>query len=147
MLLVAVTGPVGAGKSSSLARLLESAAAEGRRVDGFVAEAHGRAEPGRGAEVYGLRFATPPRHTRIPEGGGRESERTLEAPVPYAVREASAAPPYRFDPAAEVRLDAWAEGLTPGLDLVVMDEFGRREASGRACCASGPVWRPLRLPS
>jgi hypothetical protein len=52
------------------------------------------------------------------------------SPVPYAVRVNDEMPPYRFDPAAEARLDAWAAALVPSLDLVVMDEFGRREAAG-----------------
>ncbi len=112
MLLVAVVGPVGAGKSTALASVLAHAAAEGRRVSGFSAEASDRSSAGQGAGAYALCFAGD------------------AAPVPYAWRTPGALPPYHFDAAAEARLDAWAAALTPGLDLVGMDEFGRREAGG-----------------
>ena len=43
MLLIAVTGPVGSGKTTRLSELAEWARARGKRVDGFVARAGVRA--------------------------------------------------------------------------------------------------------
>lgn len=126
MLLIAVTGPVGGGKTTRLAELAGWAQARGKQVDGFLARAEGRAEPDEGAARYSLEWVA-------------TGERT-----PFAVRgesfRAESGVPYHFDEATLARVRAWADGLagaTP--DLVVLDEFGKAEAAGEGHAAAWPA--------
>lgn len=104
----AFTGPPGWGKTTALLR--ESGRVAG--ATGFVQEAEGRKEPGRGADRYWLRF--------IPDG-----ERLL-----FASRTPDGTPPYEFSGSAGEAARAWAERLPFCAPLVVIDEFGLLEARG-----------------
>jgi nucleoside-triphosphatase THEP1 len=124
MLLVAVTGSVGSGKTTRLAELAEWARAEGRRVDGFVAYAERRAEATRGAARYDLEWVATGQRT----------------PFAHRVVHRSSGVPYAFDPQTAEQVRAWADGLgdrTPG--LVVLDEFGRAEAEGQGHAEVWPL--------
>ncbi|MFO7893236.1 MAG: DUF2478 domain-containing protein [Longimicrobiales bacterium] len=123
MLLIALEGPVGSGKTTLLSTLAAWYQAEGRPVDGFLAIAGSRGEPGRGALRYDLRLVS--------------SGRTL----PFATRDPDASPPYRFDPDTADALLRWAEGLSADAppDLLVLDEFGRVEAEGGGHLAIWPA--------
>lgn len=109
-LLIAVTGSVGSGKSSTLKALAEALAGS-RKVDGFIAHAGPRLEGAtRGAQFYDLELL-----------GGE----TLR----FAERDRRRQPPYRFDPRAETALAQWSAALkTP--DVLILDEFGRVEIDG-----------------
>lgn len=109
MLLVAVTGPVGSAKTSTLAGFARSFPGTAR-PEGFVAVAHGRPGAGHGAASYTLDMLA----------DGRR--------LPYATR---AEEGYVTDPQTERELDAWAARLPAGCDVVVLDEFGKWEAEGR----------------
>jgi len=111
VLLVAVTGPVGSGKSS----FLERAARRLPDVDGFIQVAGERDERSRGAQSYALHFirdaSTVPFLTRTEDG-------------------------YQFTAEAlEVR-DAWAVSLNT--EVVILDEFGKWEAEGGGHIAVWP---------
>lgn len=109
-LLIAVTGGVGSGKSSTL-KALADALNGSRRVDGFIAHAGPREEGAtRGAKFYDLELL-----------GG--------ATLRFAERDLSQQPPYRFDPAATAALDQWAAALKQP-DVLMLDEFGRLEIDG-----------------
>lgn len=113
VLLIAVSGPVGSGKTMLLARFAAWVSERGLRVDGFLALAEGRTEATRGAADYVLFWPA-------------TSERT-----PYAHRQAQDHG-YDFDPATEDVVAAWADTLTleAVADVIVLDEFGKREAQG-----------------
>jgi nucleoside-triphosphatase THEP1 len=115
MLLIAVTGPVGTGKSTLLGRLAAWASARGRRVDGFVAEAQGRPVAGRGADAYALHWLATGERTVVARRG---------------------ADGYAFEDTAFERVRRWAAAL-PAADLVVLDEFGKVEAEGGGLA---PAW-------
>lgn len=114
MLLIAVTGPVGSGKSTLLSTLAAWWSARGKRLDGVIAEAAGDREPGRGSAAYVLHW---------PATGERE---------PFAQRDETRTPAYRFEDAAWERLSEWAASLasTPTAPLIFLDELGRLEAAG-----------------
>lgn len=118
-LLIAVIGLPGEGKTRLLAELAAAHLAIGHRVEGFVAEAGSRRVPEEGAVDYGLRWLA--------------SGEVL----PWAVRDESLSPPYRFDPHTSERLHAWAEALPAETPLVIMDEFSKFEARGEGLM---PVW-------
>lgn len=123
VLLIALEGPVGSGKTTLLSTLAAWYEGEGRRVDGFLAIAGERGEPGRGAMRYDLRLVA--------------SGRTL----PFAYRDDHARPPYRFDADTAEALQRWADGLPsdPPPDLLLLDEFGRVEAEGGGHLALWPA--------
>jgi len=123
--LIAVTGPVGSGKTRLLTRLLGATAGLGLAADGFVAPAAGRDDPRRGAAAYDLHW--PEARTRLP----------------FARRERTG---YAFDADTLAAARRWARGLAacPRLDLVVMDEFGQVEATGDGLMALWPDVRDAR---
>jgi nucleoside-triphosphatase THEP1 len=124
MLLIAIIGEKGSGKSTLAARLAEWYRTEGRRVDGFWAEAGARPVPGKGADSYTLRWAATnqwsPLARRLPDG---------TPGVPYA-----------FEPETLAATEAWAAGLgeAPRADLIVLDEFGLLESEGGGHMAIWP---------
>lgn len=110
MLLVAVTGPVGVGKSSTLLEVAARLAEQGREVDGFVSIAGPRAEQNSGARAYQLRWL----------GTGSVQ--------PWAVRGGEQ---FRLDPGTLEQATEWAKNLPPGSGAIVfLDEFGKWEANG-----------------
>jgi nucleoside-triphosphatase THEP1 len=114
MLLIGILGPVGSGKTALLRKLAAWWRNQGKEVDGFVAVAGERA-PGMGGA---LRYEI-------------EMLKTL-GHYPYAVRDESLQPPYRFDDETSAVLVRWADTLRD-LDppsLVILDEFGPVEAAG-----------------
>lgn len=127
-LLVAVTGEPGEGRTRLLAALAGEAEARGRRVVGCVAVAGERPDPHRGARRYRMRIL------------GREGD------LPWAERDDSCSPPYRFDESTRARLAAWAADLRAGPrpDLLVLDEFGPVEAAGGGLMALWPDLRAAR---
>lgn len=124
MFLIAVGGAVGAGKTSLLAQLANWFQAQGKSVDGFIAEAGERAEAGRGASRYDLRWV-------------RSGEVT-----PFAARNGASALPYQFNTETEEQVKQWAQQLAtqPPLSLIVLDEFGKLEAAGKGHIA---IWKEL----
>ena len=120
-LLIAVTGGPGASKTSLLAELAAAQLARGHRVEGVLALAGHRAAPDQGAQEYWLRFI------------GSDQE------LSWAVRDESLIPPYYFEPETERKLRIWAErlGTMPPTPLLVLDEFSKFEAMGRALM---PIW-------
>jgi nucleoside-triphosphatase THEP1 len=79
MVLVAVTGPVGSGKTTVLSLLDQWARDNGTAVDGFPAMPHDRVAPQRGAQQYILQQIASGTH------------------LPFAHRDESLFPPYRID--------------------------------------------------
>ena len=114
MLLIGIIGDVGDGKSTLLIKLADWWREQGRTPEGFIAVAGERIAEQRGAERYDLLFL-------------RESSR-----LPYALRDTSIVPPYVFDAHTEAALTRWADHLTDNgsPSLVIIDEFGPREAAG-----------------
>jgi nucleoside-triphosphatase THEP1 len=115
MVLVAVTGPIGSGKTTVLSSLVQWGKEHLKSVDGFSALPQGRLDPQKGAQQYFLQMIA--------------SGKT----IPFARRVESLSPPYRIDPQALSELSAWAtslSGLHP-LSLLVLDEFGPLEARGQ----------------
>jgi nucleoside-triphosphatase THEP1 len=115
MVLVAVTGPVGSGKTTVLASLATWAKEDKKSVDGFLALPHDRVEPGKGAEEYILQLIASGKH------------------LPFVRRDASLTPPYRIDLETMAELALWSGSLRElhPLSLLVMDEFGPFEARGQ----------------
>lgn len=113
MLLIAVTGPVGSGKTSFLKRFAE----RNPHVDGFLQVAGPRTEAERGAEGYSLHLI--------------RSDETL----PFLVRTPSGG--YDLvEPTAD-RLQRWAESIES--EVLLLDEFGRWEAEGKGHIAVWPL--------
>jgi nucleoside-triphosphatase THEP1 len=114
MVLVAVTGSVGSGKTTTLSMLAQWATESGKSVDGFVAIPHDRAESGQGAREYFVR--------QLQSG----------TQLPFARRDESLTPPYQINQQTVVTLSAWSETLShrQPLSLLIMDEFGPLEAKG-----------------
>ena len=125
MLLIAVTGPVGSGKTSLLAALAAWSAGHGRPAEGFLARAVGRSEPGRGAASYELQWL--------------RDDRTS----PFATRRRGGGPAYVFRDEAQVEVRRWAAALRrrPVRPLVILDEFGPREVHGGGHLA---IWSDIR---
>jgi nucleoside-triphosphatase THEP1 len=120
-LLIAVTGAPGAGKTRLLAELAAWHAAGGGKTEGFLAVAGRRRSPGRGAEEYRLQLVAT----------GEE--------LPWAERDETQSPPYRFAAATSARLRDWAAGLPAGSPLVLLDELSRLEARGEGLMALWPA--------
>jgi nucleoside-triphosphatase THEP1 len=114
MVLVAVTGPVGSGKTTALSALAAWAKENGKSVDGFLALPHERVESGKGAEEYVLQLVA----------SGNQ--------LPFVRRDASLTPPYRIDSETATALSGWSGSLKDRhpLSLLVLDEFGPLEARG-----------------
>ncbi len=114
MVLVAITGPVGSGKTTALSSLAAWAKEQKRSVDGFLAVPHNRVLAGKGAEEYVLRLIA----------SGTE--------LPFVHRDPSLTPPYRIDQGTMAELSVWASSLQnrPPLSVLILDEFGPLEARG-----------------
>ncbi len=114
MLLIAVSGPVGSGKTTLLRTLAEWWRESGREPEGFLAEGAVRAAGSGGAPRYDLIML----RSRVR--------------LPFAVRDESLQPPYRFDETAGAALEQWVAGLATdnAPTLVLLDEFGPIEAAG-----------------
>jgi nucleoside-triphosphatase THEP1 len=114
MTFVAVTGPVGSGKTSLLSQLVQWAKSNERRVDGFLALPIDRIQAQRGANRYDLLWVA------------------TEEQRPYARRSNSLQPPYEFDSETAREVGQWAAALAtaPPLGALVLDEFGPMEAAG-----------------
>lgn len=120
-LLIALTGSPGSGKTRLLAELAAWQRARGGRADGFLAAAGERAAADEGARDYSLKLLA--------------SGETL----PWAVRDETLVPPYRFNPVTFFRLQEWANGLAPGTSLLLLDEFAKFEARGEGLLPLWPV--------
>jgi len=121
-LLVALTGAPGSGKTRVLAGLAARQRARGGRLDGFLAVAGERPTPDKGAGEYQLRML----------GTGET--------LPWAVRDESLSPPYRFDEITFFRLQDWANRLPQRAPLVLLDEFAKFEARGEGLF---PLWATI----
>ncbi|MBI1332432.1 MAG: DUF2478 domain-containing protein [Armatimonadetes bacterium] len=119
MLLVAITGPVGSEKTTTLRDFAEWTTEQGARVDGFVSLAGRRPVAHEGADAYTWLWV-------------RTNDRQ-----PFAHRTPDG--PFEVDPAALASLAEWAGALPPKLDLVVMDEFGKWEAAGEGILSAWPA--------
>jgi nucleoside-triphosphatase THEP1 len=122
MILVAVCGAVGSGKTSRMLETALFALQKGKTVSGFLALGGARRQAGRGADTYELQL--------LPDG----------EPIPFARRKDAEAPGYHFEASATVRLRAWADGLQPERppDLLLLDEFGKLEIEGKGHFAWWP---------
>jgi nucleoside-triphosphatase THEP1 len=125
VLTIAVTGGVGSGKTTLLKALSEWCVSEGRAIDGFLAVAEGRVAGTPGAPAYELEML----------GDGRR--------LPYAVRDDSIAPPYRFEESTTAHLHSWAAALQASrrLSVLFLDEFGPVEAGGKGHMLLWPAVR------
>jgi nucleoside-triphosphatase THEP1 len=125
MVLVAVTGPVGSGKTTVLSLLVSWGREHLGAIDGFLATPHDRLNAGQGAREYSLQM--------IASG-------TI---LPFARRDESHVPPYQIDPRALESLSAWAKSLSTRapLSLLVLDEFGPMEVRGQGHMGH---WEDLR---
>lgn len=121
MLLIALTGPVGSGKTSRIRELVDRLRADGREVEGFLATAGERTEPGKGAISYDLEFLATGERVRF-------ADRT-ESTDPNRR--------YVFSEVAQQKVASWAESIAPS-DVLVMDEFGPLEAAGEGHFAAWP---------
>lgn len=110
MLLVAVTGPVGSEKTTIVRDFAQAAIESGATVDGFVSIAGIRRRNAEGAESYTLHwFKTGERElftSRDEDGHFQTEASTLE------------------------HLADWSKSVEPKQDLIVLDEFGKWEATG-----------------
>ncbi len=123
-LLIALTGSPGEGRTSQLAALAAEIQQRGHRVAGLLAPAEKRARGTRGATAYRLHI--------LGEAGDR----------PWAERDESLQPPYRFHEETRAYLTVWATALRdqPPADLLVLDEFGRCEVEGAGLF---PLWSAI----
>jgi nucleoside-triphosphatase THEP1 len=123
MVLVAVTGPVGSGKTRLLASLAEWAGGNVKQVDGFIAVGRDRPIPEKGAREYVLQ------------------QLASRAQLPFARRDESQSPPYRIEQKSLDQLTTWAESLSSRhpLSLLIMDEFGPLEARGGGHASYWPL--------
>jgi hypothetical protein len=153
-LLIALTGSPGEGRTSQLAALVAEIQQRGHRVAGLLAPAEGGRRCPSGDNRPNIvasndrtrsvddpcvdSSATQPRRTRgaaayrlhvLGESGDR----------PWAERDDSLQPPYRFHEETRAYLSVWAAALRdqPPADLLVLDEFGRCEAQGAGLF---PLW-------
>lgn len=115
MLLIGVTGPIGAGKTSLLVELASETAGS---VDGFVQIAHDRGLDSL-AQAYSLLFVADGREIAWVERGTDGK--------------------FVIDTTGVEATKTWAQGLAsrPPADLIVLDEFGRWEAAGEGHL---PLW-------
>ncbi len=120
MLLVAITGPVGSEKSTTLAGFATYASVQGFSVDGFVSVAGARPILDRGAHSYTLYWVK----------SGDEDV--------FAKRNDEGA--YELEPKTLEKLAAWSTGLTRE-DVVVLDEFGKWESEGGGLIEYWPAIR------
>ncbi len=124
MLLIALIGSVGEGKTSALLQLAVWCRNAGKTVDGFVSIAGERGAANAGASHYDLQWL-----------GTGDTMR-------FARRDESLKPPYQFSEGALLTVEQWAKGLagrTPPY-LVILDEFGPLEAEGGGHMVA---WEPL----
>lgn len=113
-LLIALTGSPGEGRTRLLASIAAEAQVRGETVSGFLAIGGPRPGPHAGADFYRLQLIDDARE------------------LPWATRDESCQPPYRFDSSTLAAISAWARGLRtrPRFDLIIVDEFGPLEARG-----------------
>jgi nucleoside-triphosphatase THEP1 len=125
LLIIAITGGIGRGKTTLLTKLVQWHRERGKRVEGFLALAEGRKTDGKGAEGYHLQMVS----------DGRS--------LPFARRDESHNPPYVFDPETTDFLKRWAESAPASVPaaLLVLDEFGPVEADGGGHLS---MWPELR---
>lgn len=129
VLLIALTGRPGQGRTALLAQLAAEFRQTDRRVEGVLAVAEQRGAPDAGAQSYRLHLL------------GESQELPWAERLPEAAKD-DAVPAYVFDPAAHRQLHLWAEGLRkkPPADLLLLDEFGKLEARGDGLM---PLWPAL----
>ena len=125
MLLVGVIGPVGSGKTSLLLQLAKWYQQQHKSVEGFLALGGNRPFSNQGADSYRLKM--------IASGND----------LVYAIRDDSNVPPYVFENETERELQQWAEQIKLGgaPSLIILDEFGPREASGKG---HSQLWDSLK---
>lgn len=135
MLLIALEGSPGSGKTTSLVELAQWAAAQGLRVDGFAQVATGpRTAAGRGADGYDLLslaegdaqsqaipFAR--RQEAASDVGGHTPDDPPSRPIPYVFQSEV------LEQIHGALLERLA-GPDGAPDLILLDEFGRLEAAG-----------------
>lgn len=122
-LLIALIGTPGSGKTRLLVELAAQQRARGSKVEGFVAAAGTRRAADEGAQDYRVKLLAT----------GDE--------LPWALRDESLAPPYRFDATTFSKLQTWSEGLELNAPLVVLDEFAKFEARGEGLL---PLWTTIQ---
>lgn len=118
MLLVAIVGAPGSGKTTLAHYAAQTAQRQGHAVAGFLAPAHGPRAPG--ATQYSLRL--------LPDGPER----------PFASRTEGGTLPYTFD--AHTTAFVLEQAATFGkAEVVIFDEFGKREARGEGWMSLWPA--------
>lgn len=154
-LLIALTGSPGEGRTSQLAALAADIQLRGHRVAGLLAPAEGgRCCPSGdecvsagGDECVSAGGDEPANSSRAPRRTQGATAYRLHilgeaGDRPWAERDASREPPYRFNEDTRAYLAIWASALRdqPPADLLVLDEFGRCEAEGAGLF---PLWPDL----